>query len=240
MKRNQRILALMLVIITLFTLLPVSALASSKVQTLKFGKWYNKLDELSDDGNTEIIYKIEMKTDSPIKVDIKSSAFIFLYRDKECKYKIREWYRDDTDEIVILYRGTYYAKMYNLYPQQEAAIRISAKKMKNKPNYCARKAITMAKNKVYQIGQTLNENYVRWYKIKLTKSQVISIIKDIPYFRITVYDSDFESIDCKYNDETHILATRGRQPKGTYYISIGEDVFDSLKYFGKYYTLSWK
>lgn len=236
MKRNQRILALMLVIITLLTLLPVSALASS-INTLKFDEVYME-NQLEDKNGDSIVYKMILTEDSAIIVKYIGSGEISLYKDSKCKKVIATLYDWYADGICILYRGTYYikAQAYGSY----SGIKITKKAVKDTGNYCVSKAITMKKNKKYEVAQTIKHNYMRWYKIKLTKSQVISIITNKQYFDITVYDNEFESIDCKYNEETKTLSTRGRQPKGTYYVSFCENYITDMVGSGSYYTLSWK
>ena len=245
MKLNQRFLSL--VIIILLALLPASAfasnassIASNKVETLNFGQWY----ELKEDDE---VYKVNIKADTVIIADWKNQkgeGFVSIYPDRDCN-EDRIYSLLDSDDAtsgsdgVVLYSGIYYIKMGDW--DEKASVRFTQRTANtiNKPNYCKNKAITMKKNKKYMVSQTKKENYKRWYKIKLTGSQIISIT-GYGYNSYALYDKNLNRINCKVNEKTATISTRGKQPSGTYYFVINEEDLEDILDKGWFYTLSWK
>lgn len=133
MKRNQRILALMLVIITLFTLLPVSALAE-KIETIKFGEWY-KLDR----GDT---YKVKLTSETALIATWKNrnpDGRALIYPDKDCEedpifYLFDYGSANNGSNGVVLKKGTYYIWLHDW--EQRASVKFTkASSNINKPNY---------------------------------------------------------------------------------------------------------
>lgn len=248
MKNYQRTVAIMIAFITILALLPVSAFASYKVEPLKYNYWYSLKEDVST------VYKVKVTADTILTVNWKNNSgesYVNVYPDKECDESIIYGFLHNAYSMssgtngMILYRGTYYIYMSDDYNKTKVKF---SKKVNtiNKQNYCINKAITMTKNKKYQYSQSKNINYKRWYKIKLTKSQEITMVVhglDNDYgYNYTLYDSNFNRINCEDSEKngTITITTRGKQPKGIYYLALYEDDLDDLMDKGNYYSIYWK
>ena len=130
--------------------------------------------------------------------------------------------------------------------KQKTQVKITKKSIKsiNKNNYCIGKAITMSKNKKYDIAQTINENYRRWYKISLPKTQELTIygysMDEMNDGFYALYDSNYNELGCVYNYNKKTIKARGKQKKGTYYFVVYECSFREIADNGKYYSIGWK
>ncbi len=107
----------------------------------------------------------------------------------------------------------------------------------NKPNYCMGKAVTVKAGKKVEIAQTKRDNYHRWYRIKLPKTQSITF-SGISEYNFTLYDRNLNEISC--SDRGSVYVTQGSQPKGTYYLEINRAYLYELSETGKYTAFSWK
>ena len=242
MKRCRRTLFVMLVAITLISILPVSAFASYKVEPLKYNYWYSLKEDVST------VYKVKVTADTILTVNWKNNrgeSSVIVYPDKECnessiyRYLDSDYSKSSGTNGTVLYRGTFYIYMDDY--DNKAKVKFSKKPNTiNKQNYCISKAITMTKNKKYEYSQSKNINYKRWYKIKLTKSQEISIVGYDRGYDYTLYDSNFNRINCKYSENSRTITTRGKQPKGIYYLALHEEDLDYLMDKGYYYSIYWK
>lgn len=242
MKNCQKTVAIMMVFITIVALLPVSAFASYKVEPLRYNYWYSLKEDVST------VYRVKVTADTIFTVNWKNNrgeSYVAVYPDKECDESSIYRFLDSGYSIssgtdgMVLYRGTYYILMGDY--DNKAKVKFSKKPNTiNKQNYCISKAITMTKNKKYEYSQSKSINYKRWYKIKLTKSQEISIVGYDSEYGITLYDSNFNRINCKYSEKNRTITTRGKQPKGIYYLALNEDDLDYLMDKGYYYSIYWK
>ena len=216
MKNIQKSVAVIMAFIIILALLPVSAFASYKVEPLKYNYWYS----LKEDVRT--VYRVKVTADTILTVNWKNNrgeSYVGVYPDKECdessiyRFLDSDYRMGEGTNGVVLYRGTYYIFMRD--DDNKAKVKFSKKPNTiNKQNYCISKAITMTKNKKYEFSQSKNINYKRWYKIKLTKSQEISIVGFGRDYDYTLYDSNFNRINCKYSEKNDTITTRGKQPKG--------------------------
>jgi hypothetical protein len=107
----------------------------------------------------------------------------------------------------------------------------------NKPNYCMGKATTIKAGKKVEIAQTKSDNYYRWYRIKLPKTQSITF-SGLYQYGFTLYDRNLNVISC--SDRGNVCVTQGLQPKGTYYLEINRAYLSELAQNGKYTAFSWK
>lgn len=105
----------------------------------------------------------------------------------------------------------------------------------NKPNYCMGKAATVKAGKKVEVAQTKSNNYYRWYKIKLPKTQSISF-SGLGQYDFTLYDRNLNVISC--SDRGNVCVTQGLQPKGTYYLEINRAYLYDLSETGKYTAFS--
>ena len=179
MNRTRKLVALMLAVLLLLATLPAAGLADSfKVETLKLNQWYS----LRDYSSNMTIYKLKVTGDTIVSFNWKgikkdSWSDMYIYRDKSCNDEIA--YRSISNaasgsDAFVLYSGTYYIQMYD--GKESGKVKFSTKKPVtiNKPNYCMGKAITVKAGKKVEIAQTKRDNYYRWYKIKLLKTQSIT------------------------------------------------------------------
>lgn len=243
MRQSKRIFALLLVFITVLTLLPITASASYRYEALKFNSWYR----LKDLSNTTTVYKLKVTTDTVIVVNWKNynSDDHFGYgafcTDKECDYSVGEIFLGfdcprSGNTGMVLYRGTYYLMMYD--GGNTAQVKFTKKDVKstNKQNYCLQNAVLLKAGKKAEFAQTKKYNYHRWYKIKLTKSQPITLYGNILWYDI--YDSNFNEIRSSWKGD-NVISTEGTQSKGIYYLAL-HDYPSSLITSGKYYNFYWK
>ncbi len=242
MNRTRKLIALMLTILLLLAALPAAGLADSfKVQSLKLNQWYG-LRPYSDNMT---IYKLKVTGDTVVTFNwkgIKTNtwAYMGIYRDKSCDDEIA--YRSISEaasgsDAFVLYSGTYYVRMYD--DKESGKVKFSTKKAAtvNKPNYCMGRAITVKAGKKVEIAQTKSDNYYRWYRIKLPKTQSITF-SGLGQYDFTLYDRNLNEISC--SDRGEVCVTQGSQPKGTYYLEIDRASLSYLTQKGEYTAFSWK
>lgn len=243
MRRNKKISAILLVIIFVLTLLPISAFAEYRYESLQYNKWY----KLQDLWGTMTIYKVKVSTDTVMMINWKNYnsednwGYGAFYTDRECDYSIGDSFlgfekQSTGTKGVVLYPGTYFLRMYD--GKEKAQIRITKKTVKsmNKSNYCLQNAITLKAKKKAEFAQTRKNNYYRWYKIKLKKTQTVSIVGNIDWYDL--YDSNFNEIHCSRTGDD-VIKTDGMQSPGTYYLVL-YDYISSLIRAGKYYRVYWE
>ncbi len=243
MNRTRKLLALMLTVLLLLATLPAAGLADSyKVETLKLNQWY-RLQDYS--GNTTI-YKLKVTGDTIVSINWKNIktndnfAYLSINRDKSCDDTIASSGIYDTSSGTlgyVLYSGTYYISMYD--NKESGKVKFSTKRAVtvNKPNYCMGKAVTVKAGKKVEIAQTKSNNYYRWYRIKLQKTQSITF-NGIDQYGFTLYDRNLNELSC--SDRGNVCVTQGMQPKGTYYLEIKRAYLSDLAQKGEYIAFSWK
>ena len=167
--------ALMLAVLLLLATLPTAGLADSyKVETLKLNQWYR----FQDYREHRAIYRLKVSGETVLNYSWKNGhdAYLSVYRDKACEDEVTDTYIGETtgSSAFVLYSGTYYIRLSDY--SERTKIKFSAKKVAtvNKPNYCLGKAITVKAGKKVEIAQTKSDNYYRWYRIKLPKTQSIT------------------------------------------------------------------
>jgi len=242
MNRTRKLVALLLAVLLLLATLPAAGLADSfKVQTLKLNQWYN-LRPYSDNMT---IYKLKVTGDTIVSFTWKgimteSWSSLHIYRDKSCDDDIAycSIYEATTgSDTFVLYSGTYYIQMYD--SKESGKVKFSTKKAVtvHKPNYCMSKAITVKAGKKVEIAQTKSDNYYRWYRIKLSRTQSITF-SGLDQYEFTLYDRNLNEISCSNRGD--VCVTQGMQPKGTYYLEINRASLYELSETGKYTAFSWK
>lgn len=242
MNRTRKLVALMLAVLLLLATLPTAGLADSyKVQPLKLNQWYS----LRDYSSSTTIYKLKVTGDTVVTFNWKGIkadtwAYMSIYRDKSCDDEIAS--RDISEAAsgsgsFVLYSGTYYVQMYD--SKESGKVKFSTKKAVtiNKPNYCMGRAITVKAGKKVEIAQTKSDNYYRWYRIKLPKTQSITF-SCLGQYNFTLYDRNLNEISC--SDRGDVCVTQGMQPKGTYYLEVDRASLYELAQKGKYTAFSWK
>ncbi len=147
---------------------------------------------------------------------------------------------------------TYYIKAE--YVTGYFGMRCTQTAIKEKSGKNRKKAVLVKKNKTIKGTLAAGENKADWYKVKLTKKQVLKIITQGsasgPYgkFELTIYYANgkkyaspatcIQGIDSKYTTKTVKLFTNKaiKLAKGTYYIKISKKDKNS----SGYYQLKWK
>lgn len=143
--------------------------------------------------------------------------------------------KKDGRDVVKIYpvsKGTYYV-------DKTASYKFTA--IQQPANYCKAKAITANQGKTVTVYQTPDYHFNRWYKIKTTKKQSISIAKDITV-DFYLYDSRGKQINFtqKKNGKDYISVTESL-PKGTYYVYIeANTAYSSFDNPSRIITFSWK
>ena len=166
-------------------------------------------------------------------------------------------------QTFVVEKGTYH--ITNCKDNKPVRLKYSIKKIQsqNQSNYRKSKAVILKKNKNLSVLQTFDENYYRWYKIKVTKTQKIRIIgkrtstvgeinnkavsvatwtayghllMDYPFGDLFIYDSKGKLVECK-NAKDGII-TQKAVSKGTYYIRVS--CGEVSKGWGDYVTFKWK
>ena len=240
MNNTRRFIALLLAILLLLAAFPAASLAESyKIQTLNLNQWY-KLQ-----GNPTEIYKLKVTGDTIVSFSCKGIkadtwAGIGIYRDKSCNDSIDSCGIDEAASgsgAFVLYSGTYYIYMYD--EKEVGKVKFSTRKTAavNKDNYCLGKAISLKAGKKAEIAQTKKNNYHRWYRIKLAKTQSITF-SGMSQYNFTLYDRNLNRLSC--SDQGDVCVTQGRQPKGTYYLEIDRADLSDLMQRGRYTAFSWK
>lgn len=114
----------------------------------------------------------------------------------------------------------------NLYLRSWTDIKVKWKytKIEQPSNYLPEKAISLKKGKKVKICQTPDYNFNRWFKIKLTKKQAITIVGD----SVEVFDENFLSYDThdvgEFDDYStdpwskYTQVTDDKLEPGTYYL----------------------
>ena len=243
MNHTRKLFALMLAVLLLLAALPAAGLADSfKVQSLKLNQWYS----LQDYSGNMTIYKLKVTGDTIVSINWKNIktnnnfAYLSINRDKSCDDTIASSGIYDTSSGTlgyVLYPGTYYIQMYD--GKESGKVKFSTKKpvTVNKPNYCMGKAITVKAGKKVEIAQTKRDNYYRWYRIKLPKTQSITF-SGLEQYGFTLYDRNLNEISCSKRGD--VCVTQGMQPKGTYYLEVNRAYLSNLAQKGVYTAFSWK
>ena len=164
------------------------------------------------------------------------------------------FYDEDFLTFAIAKGKTYYLKV-KTYGQEEYQIDYSFTKVKEKTgNHKKSKAATIKKKKVVKGLLMAGEKKADWYKIKLTKKQVLKLTVTSKTYRgidLEVYDKYGEEVDgfryfqvSSTNETVNLHSQKGKYDKrpvklspGTYYVKVYVD--SDSKACG-YYSLKWR
>lgn len=246
MKQTRKLIALLLVLAALLTALPAGALAANKVKTLKYNTWYST-QEPAPDGMT--VYKLKLSAETLVYVSWKgasgysSFAEVDFCRDKGCSYVIAgaELYAPASGKTAaVLYPGTYYiAMMDDVRGSKVRFTALSASKLKPK-NLTSAKATAIKSGRDTEILFDKKNAKARWYKLKLTKKQAVSIYGNLD--GVTLYNSKLkkQALRSGWDSKRAVskLTSKTKLAKGTYYLKITEG--ESLSQCGKYRSFFWK
>lgn len=138
--------------------------------------------------------------------------------------------------------STYYLKLNNA--DGKTAVKYNLTKVSEKSGAKKSKAVTIKKNKNAVGTIVAGENKSDWYKIKLTKKQVLKFVVSggcSGYIKLELYYSNgkkYSTYSYMVSDSNtkQTLKTYGKLNKGTYYVKISR--YDSNS--SGYYKLKWK
>lgn len=247
MKSGRIAFATVLMIVVM--IFSMSAFASSdyKYSALKADKWYNLKEEYP-----KTVYKVKISDTSIVTINWRGNKngefHVVFYADKACSNEAYStYYIHDTKglEGFSLSRGTYYVLMENNAGVKSLQAKIRITKAVDKGNYSKAKAVSLAANRTVQIAQSPDCCYTRWYRIKLTKKQSVTITtSDYDANKVFMFGADMKLIKCAKGDSK--VVTDNNLSAGTYFIRVVPFApFSSQyeyenEYAGDYMTLKWR
>lgn len=271
-KLFKRCLALSLVAALLLALACAPAMAASangkssrarndgeEYLPVRLGRWI-KCSPKSWDPN----YTITVKKDCILQIDWKNagttgdthvfmefSAGQFFYVQVDSYDGVGKFLPSGTKKFVFT-PGTYTFVPYQ--SEGKASVRLKTAAIVNEKNYRRGLAQTLKKNKTVVIEQTPDNNYGRWYKIKLTRPGKVKLYLNAGinygYFEyIDLFDSNMKLYEYNRGLEMKqtglknsvVFTTTEKLKKGTYYIFVPGNYAGFLGSAspGTYQTLKW-
>jgi len=249
MKKMTRILALLLALLMLLAAFPATSLAASKVVTLKKGHWYT----LRDEHDSAVYYKLTLSADSIVTFQWKGSTdYVGLdfctNRSGSGSFYHQSMFSGKGSCSTALVKGVYYLNMVTVGPEDEPRAKgmVTVKKAVNKSNFSLGGAVSLKAGKKLEIAQTPRNCYDRWYKIKLTRRQTVTVRTNAGYGRsVALFDGKMHQLACKYTGSKAV--SKNSLKAGTYYIRIkapkdfdleGTGI-DSEGHLGRYISVTW-
>ena len=198
-------------------------------------------------------YKFTLDDDSVIQLSWGKNnnglARVTIYADKNKSSYIRGYSMGSaTGKLyVCMKKGTYYVDMYDgnstKKPQATMKFTWESGKKYSRGNYSLATAYSLKANTIEQVAQIRKYDYDRWYKIKLTKTQKITL--QVPYgpaYYIYVFNSNGDFVEFDYNSVYYYglteMVSDKKVPAGTYYIMVG--LTDPTETVGEYFAFKWK
>ena len=212
-------------------------------------KAYTKIDNgatITMNKEGAVHYKLVIEKDCYLQLvwsnNTKKLADVYIYADKACKERVH-WCWCDTEkgkEYVALKAGTYYVEMGDYYQLCKIKWTWTAAYKLDQGNYCIAKAKNLSAGTTVSIAQTPTIDYTRWYKIKLTKNQKVTI--KTPY-KNSAYIQLYSPSRQRYNfnnSDSFSKITTDKLTTGTYYISVSacNSYVENRK--GAFIAFSWK
>ena len=248
MKRYRNLLILALVLMLLCSA-PSMAASPNRVKTLKTNTWFNIPNTDSADN-----YKLKLNADSIVTFSWRRCTdYVGLILNDSPSgggylYQI-EAFTAKGSQAIALSKGTYYIAVEQVGPDDEppAQGKFTVEKAVNQKNYSRSTAISLASGKTLKIAQTPANSYDRWYKIKLNKTQVITVATNAGNGkRVTIYNAKGRKLACKTSSRETV--TKSKYKAGTYYIRVatpnafGQDGANQESYerVGRVQMVSWK
>ena len=239
MKQNRKLMLSVLVALLMLVVGATTVLAANSEKKLEAGK--------SVIGDYETYYKITVKKDGMLTISSQNVGDeagawmdIYLYaKDKGEYYNLSNviWTTDKSKTVkYAVAKGTYY-----LRGNKNSKFKYKFTQEPYKANYCASKATSLKKNKEVTVVNTAKNGYDRWYKIKLTKRQMLTFWKSGSNTDVQIYDSNMEAIDTiQDNDDSTKYYSRTLLKKGTYYVRIAIPSYFNSYNKSVYTTFKWK
>ena len=143
----------------------------------------------------------------------------------------------------VLHSGTYYVGIFNVI--KGAKVKFSTVKASplRKTNTTKAKAISLSSGKKAEIIIDKKNKSARWYKLKLTKKQALSLYINRNHYmyegELTLYNSKLKKVALKEDWEKQRYVSKSKLDKGTYYVKVTADS-DLFPDCGAYCRLYWK
>ena len=260
----KSLLCLALSVIILAGFIPLNAKADAiykyNIVTLKQNTTVSVKDSDTYDFDTGVqnytLYKISVPADGYIKFQLSNAdAGIALYksfytnRNLSDANIIRCLY-DKKTHFFVLPKGTYYLHLYK--DEAYTTLKWTFTKLSKKANYCRARASALARTKKANCMFHYGYEHAKWYKIKLTKKQKITITlktldDQFSLGMVRVFNSKEKLINTKMQesgDNAYALSVYQSDtlPKGIYYIRLSRkyDYNNSDYAVGRLAQLSWK
>lgn len=241
MKRFIRLVALLMVALTLWAVIGSAALAATadRVVTLKMGSYSLK----KDDYMNPVIYRLKLKKDSRITLtwsgNKQKNAYFFVYLDKNHKTSAGSIYLNKSAKGSATYmfpKGTYYIKMYDY--KEKTKLKLASASPTKTPNYTPRLATKLKARKKTTIALSPMGLCPLWYRIALTGNRAITVTKS-DNCEVSLYDSKLNRISDVMISSTHV-ATKALCPAGTYYLRVRPNDAYEHTYIYPVTTFHWE
>ena len=198
------------------------------------------------------LYEFTLEEDSLINIDYAYNSALdgelHFYEDMQMERYMTYVFltKESGNEQFVLNKGTYYISMYdNANTTTKVKIVATPAKTFDKGNYCASEAQSLAARKWVKFASTRDYEYTRWYSIKTTKTQKITI--DMPagsYYYLTVINAKNGKQYQMHYDNSRTITTLNRVPAGNYYITVHfvgmlQKLSGPESPFGMYYQFRW-
>lgn len=219
----------------LFIAITLCALTSNAktIKSISQKKW-TVLTAYDKSYNT-IYYKFKVpSSDLALKIESKNKEDNIGIVDKKFGNDTIYYFNESGYIYLNLKKGTYYFWAYS----NNIKIKYSLIKPTNTSNYCIEKAEKLNKKKTIYGFQHLKNNYSRYYKIKLTKKQKITIRKEYPC-GIALYDKYCSPVNLIWENEYYEKSSIPLSP-GTYYIRVNSMDYEGLLGGSGAFAISWK
>ncbi len=149
-------------------------------------------------------------------------------------------------QFLALKKGTYYLDLFDdsTAPSTKITINWTPASKYDTNNYTAKKAQLVSQDTVVRIPQVHNHDYMRWYKIKVTRAHIVTLTKLYDYNgygyylnNISIYSSNLDKVGYTYDYNANTITTTKKLAVGTYYISVG--MIDPYAPVGEALAFKW-
>lgn len=198
--------------------------------------WYTqKNDTYSGDNYVQYCYRIYMPYSGELKLEISNLPKYGNVSIYDAKPTQKMFESDDDHHIVYasvsglrlgLDKGAYY-----LMAPEKVKFKYTITKRTFGGNYSRAKASSLAKNVKRNVTQTSLHNYNRWYKIKLTAKQRVTVWTNTGFY-VDIRDSRGRWISATTQKATKSMRIISEKilPAGTYYIIMKAVDYSSCPY----------
>ena len=234
MKTLKKLLAASIAIIMLFCTVGMALTASAATKDLQSGKTV----KVTSNG----YYKISVPGEGCITLTAKASASgydsvgadIELLNSKKNSFvegsydddiSLFAWGETESETIkAAVSKGTYLVKVTDFSKDGSGKLTISYtyQKITQPTNYTIGRSAAVASGKKVMIYQTQQNNFDRWYKIKLTSNKKISVFtSESASYEIGLYDSEGNEMKLSSaNIKEGHKSVSTKLAKGTYFVCI--------------------